>query len=109
MLRMLSSPLFAVAVSAAVVAEALVQFWRLALQSRWSAACALQTSCTDVVKAMQQNMELVTDSYRAGKIDFLQLMVIRRQAVEARREYIDVLEELNAAQASLDRAVGQPW
>lgn len=63
----------------------------------------------DVVKAMQQNMELATDSYRAGKIDFLQLIVIRRQAIEARREYIDVLEELNTAQASLDRAVGLNW
>jgi cobalt-zinc-cadmium efflux system outer membrane protein len=60
-----------------------------------------------VVKAMQENIELVTDSYRAGKIDFLQLVVIRRQAVEARREYIDVLEELNTAQAQLDRALGR--
>lgn len=63
----------------------------------------------DVVKAMQENMELASESYRAGKIDFLQLIVIRRQAIEARREYIDVLEELNAAQASLDRAVGRVW
>ncbi len=63
----------------------------------------------DVVKAMQENMELASESYRAGKIDFLQLIVIRRQAIEARREYIDVLEELNAAQASLDRAVGRAW
>lgn len=72
-----------------------------------AARSAAEGYADDVVKAMQQNMELATDSYRAGKIDFLQLMIIRRQAVEARREYIDVLEELNAAQASLDRAVGQ--
>lgn len=61
----------------------------------------------EVVSAMQQNMELVTDSYRAGKIDFLQLVVIRRQAVEARQEYIDVLEELYAAHAELDLALGK--
>ncbi len=61
----------------------------------------------DVVRAMQQNMELVTDSYRAGKIEFLQLVVIRRQAVEAQGEYIDVLEELNAAEAQLGRALGR--
>lgn len=61
----------------------------------------------DVVKAMKENMELVTDSYRAGKIDFLELVVIRRQALDARREYVDVLEELNAAQAQLDRAIGR--
>lgn len=62
---------------------------------------------SDVVKAMQENMELVTESYRAGKIDFLQLLVIRRQTLEARREHIDVLEELNAARAQLDRALGR--
>jgi len=74
-----------------------------------AARSAAEGYADDVVKAMQQNMELATDSYRAGKIDFLQLIVIRRQAVEARREYIDVLEELNAAQASLARAVGLAW
>jgi outer membrane protein, heavy metal efflux system len=60
----------------------------------------------DVVKAMQENMELGLESYRAGKIDFLQLLLIRRQALEARNEHIDVLEELNAARAQLDRAIG---
>ena len=51
-------------------------------------------------------MALVTDSYRAGKIDFLQLVVIRGRSLEARREFIDVLEELNAAEAGLDLALG---
>lgn len=60
----------------------------------------------DVVKAMQENMELGTESYRAGKIDFLQLLIIRNQALEARNEHIDVLEELNAARAQLDQAIG---
>jgi cobalt-zinc-cadmium efflux system outer membrane protein len=62
---------------------------------------------TDVIKAMQENMELSTESYRAGKIDFLQLLVIRRQTLEARREHIDVLEELNTARAQLHRALGR--
>lgn len=61
----------------------------------------------DVVEAMEQNMELATESHRAGKIDFLQLMVVRRQALDARAEYVDILEELDAASARLDRAVGQ--
>ena len=60
-----------------------------------------------VVKAMQENMDLAAESYRAGKIDFLQLLVIRRQTLDARREYIDVLEELSAARAQLDRALGR--
>nr|MBA3819816.1 TolC family protein [Deltaproteobacteria bacterium] len=61
----------------------------------------------DVVKAMTDNMDLVTESYRVGKIDFLQLIVIRRQAVDARRDYIDVLEELSSARAELDLALGR--
>ena len=72
-----------------------------------AARAAADGYADDVVKAMQENMELATDSYRAGKIDFLQLAVIRRQALDARREYIDVLEELNAAQAQLNRALGR--
>ena len=62
---------------------------------------------SDVVKAMQENMELGAESYREGKIDFLQLLLIRRQALEARNEHIDVLEELHTARARLDRAVGK--
>jgi cobalt-zinc-cadmium efflux system outer membrane protein len=72
-----------------------------------AARSAADGYASDVVRAMQENMELVTESYRAGKIDFLQLLVIRRQTLEARREYIDVLEELNAARAQLNRAVGR--
>jgi cobalt-zinc-cadmium efflux system outer membrane protein len=56
---------------------------------------------------MEENLELGTESYRAGKIDFLQLLLVRRQTLEARHEYLDVLEELNAAQAQLDRALGR--
>jgi len=72
-----------------------------------SAKAAVDGYAGDVVHAMDENMKLVTESYRAGKIEFLQLIVIRRQAVEASREYIDVLEALNAAQAQLARAVGR--
>lgn len=71
-----------------------------------AARSAADGFASDVVKAMQENMELGTESYRAGKIDFLQLLLIRRQALEARNEHIDVLEELNAARAQLDRAIG---
>lgn len=76
--------------------------------ARFQAAhAAAGAYASDVVKAMQENMELVTESYRAGTIDFLQLLVIRRQTLEARREHIDVLEELSAAHAQLKRALGR--
>lgn len=60
----------------------------------------------DVLKALDENVSLVNKGYEAGKIDFLQLILIRRETLEARMDYIDVLEELNSAEAELDRAVG---
>ena len=79
---------------------------RGALARATAARAAAEGYRADVVKAMQENMDLVNDSYRAGRIDFLQLVVIRRQALEARREFIDVLEELNSARAELELAIG---
>jgi cobalt-zinc-cadmium efflux system outer membrane protein len=78
-----------------------------ALERVRTARAAAKGYAGDVVKGMQQNIVLVTESYRAGKIDFLQLVVIRRQAIDTQREYIDVLEELNAAEAQLGRTVGR--
>lgn len=86
--------------------RAVVQEVRAALARAFAARAAADGYRGDVVKAMQENMELVNDSYRAGRIDFLQLVVIRRQALEARREYIDVLEELSGARAELELAIG---
>lgn len=71
-----------------------------------AARTAAEGFASDVAKAMEENMELGTESYRAGKIDFLELLLIRRQAVEARGEQIDVLEELHVARAQLERAIG---
>lgn len=71
------------------------------------ARAAAEGYAGNVSQAMLENMELVTESYRAGKIDFLQLVVIRQRALEARRESIDVLEELVAAEAELSLAVGR--
>ncbi|WNG42234.1 TolC family protein [Archangium violaceum] len=59
-----------------------------------------------VLQAARENAELATEGYRAGQIDFLQLLLIRREALETRRSYIEALEELNAAEAELERVVG---
>jgi cobalt-zinc-cadmium efflux system outer membrane protein len=53
-----------------------------------------------------ENLELVTEAYRAGKVDFFQLLVLRREALDARTSYLSALEELAAAQAELTRAAG---
>lgn len=60
----------------------------------------------DVLAALQENLKLVTEAYRAGKVDFLQLLIIRREALAARLGYIEALEELNTAEAQLKKVVG---
>lgn len=61
----------------------------------------------DVAQALQQNLSLVTEGYQAGKIDFLQLLIIRRETLDGRRGYIAALEELAAAEAEFARATGE--
>ncbi len=68
---------------------------------------AAQAYAGGIVQAMQENLSLVDEGYRAGKIDFFQLLVIRRETLDARRGYIEALEELNGAEALLNRTVGR--
>jgi cobalt-zinc-cadmium efflux system outer membrane protein len=58
------------------------------------------------LEAVTENMKLVDEAYRAGKVDFFQLLLIRRETLEARNGYVDALEELHAAKAELLRATG---
>ena len=60
----------------------------------------------DVREALDQNMALVTRGYEAGERDFLELLLMRRELLEARREHIDALLELSSAEAQLDRVLG---
>lgn len=54
-------------------------------------------------------MTLVDEAYRASRVDFFQLLLIRRETLEARIGDVDVdaLEELHAAAAELLRAAGR--
>jgi len=75
--------------------------------SRLSAAQAgAQAYAGGLLAGLEENMQLVTDAYRAGKVDFFQLLVIRRETLEARIGHVDALEELQAAKAGLSRAIG---
>ena len=56
--------------------------------------------------SVAENLQLVTEAYRAGKVDFFQLLVLRRETLDARASYLSALEELAAAQAELKRAAG---
>jgi len=78
----------------------------LALERYQNARAAVAVYSADVLEALQQNLALVNEAYRAGKVDFFQLLVIRRDSLDARRGSIDALEELLVAEAQLQRALG---
>ncbi len=54
---------------------------------------------------VEESEGMVRESYRAGKIDFPALLVVRRDLLETRREYLDRL--LDAALAAIDLAVAR--
>ena len=71
-----------------------------------SAQAVAQAYAGGLLAGLEENMQLVTEAYRAGKVDFFQLLVIQRETLEARNGYVDTLEELLAAKAGLSRAIG---
>ena len=77
--------------------------------ARYAAAeLALSGYHRAAVNAASENVELATEGYRDGKLDFLDLLLIRRASIEVRHGYIEALEELNAADATLRRVSGPP-
>jgi cobalt-zinc-cadmium efflux system outer membrane protein len=89
------------ALTRAVHSEVTVATARLA-----AAVTAAQAYTGGLLTGLEENMELVNEAYRAGKVGFFELLVIRRETLEARIGYIDALEELQSARAQLARALG---
>jgi cobalt-zinc-cadmium efflux system outer membrane protein len=71
-----------------------------------AAAVAVEAWTGGQLDAVGENLRLVDEAYRAGKVDFFELLLIRRETLEARNGYVDALEELHAANAELLRAIG---
>jgi len=71
-------------------------------QSATSAADQLGTRALPLV---DESERMVRESYRAGKIDLPALLVVRRDLLDTRREYLDRL--LDAALAGIDLAVAR--
>lgn len=94
-------------IALAALQRRIAQEVELAAGRYQSAASATALYQGEVLGASEQNLTLVTEAYRAGKIDFLQLVVLRRSAVEARLGFTEAIEELNAADAQLDRVLGR--
>jgi cobalt-zinc-cadmium efflux system outer membrane protein len=71
-----------------------------------AASTAVRAYTGGLLAGLEENMELVTEAYRAGKVGYFELLVIRRETLDARIGYVDALEELQAARAQLARALG---
>lgn len=79
-------------------------------------ARAAHASAVEAVEILQTkgqpkaiaNEAMARESYRAGKIDLAALLLIRRDALDTRREYVDRLLEAALAAADLWVAVGAP-
>ena len=77
------------------------------LEQYRAAIAAAQMTRGEALQAAEENLQLATEAYQAGKIDFLQLLVVRRAALEERRAAIEAAEDLHNARAQLDRALGR--
>lgn len=80
------------------------QYWqRLAsLESR------LRRLASEVLPRLDENLGLSTKAYRAGELGILQLIVVNRQALDARREYLEALAEFSEARVALQLAGALP-
>lgn len=59
-----------------------------------------------VLARLDENLDLSTKAYRAGEIGILQLVVVNRQAVDARRDYLEALAEWIRTRIALEQAAG---
>lgn len=64
---------------------------------------------SQVVERLAENLALADESFRAGKISLYAYNTIRRDLVEARLAYLDVLAESVERRVQLALAVGEPW
>lgn len=61
-----------------------------------------------VVPALADNQNLALKSHQAGQIGLLEVIVINRQALDARRDLIEALVDYHTTRIALERAAGWP-
>lgn len=61
-----------------------------------------------VLPALTDNQQLSVKSQRAGQIGLLELIVVNRQALDARRDLVDALAEYQSTRYALEAAAGWP-
>ena len=85
---------------------------RTALATTYQALSAASTTVTalkdEVLPGAQSAFDAVTEGYRIGKFDFLEMLDAQRTFFNVKGSYIDALAEYHKAVASVERLIGEP-
>jgi cobalt-zinc-cadmium efflux system outer membrane protein len=83
---------------------------RLEVQSNFKAyerrLAALRILETDALPGMDENQALTTRSYEVGQIGLPELLLLRREILDTRLQYIDALLDAALTRIDLDSAAG---
>lgn len=83
--------------------EALVRELWLRLQKLEARVANLRSS---TLARLDDNLSLSRKAYQAGEIGIVQLVLVNRQAVDARRDYLEALGEYTQIRIALEKAAG---
>ena len=90
--------------------EAAARNGEAAVREIWLRVQSLEARITrlsgEVLPKLDDNLQLSTKAYRAGEIGIVQLVLVNRQALDARREYLEALGEFTEARIALQLAAG---
>ena len=87
-------------------AKAAVEAELRATHSSYLARRSAAQSLMAIIATLDENLELARRSYESGQIGLGELLVVRRESLEARAEAIDLLFTAAAARVQLEAALG---
>jgi cobalt-zinc-cadmium efflux system outer membrane protein len=90
-------------------AEVAVRTALMTAYSTLSAAAGTVSSLkNEVLPSAQSTFDAVTEGYRIGKFDFLEMLDAQRTLFDVRSSYIDALAKYHKAVADVERLIGEP-
>lgn len=95
---------------AAIEREAVVRNGQAAVREQWQRLASLESRLSrfnaTVLPRLDENLALSGKAFRAGEIGIVALILVNRQALDARREFLEVLGEFTQARIALEQAAG---
>ena len=73
-----------------------------------AAAGTVSSLKNEVLPSAQSAFDAVTEGYRIGKFDFLEMLDAQRTLFDVRSSYIDALAKYHKAVADVERLIGEP-